>query len=705
MPPLLIERLNAARRQYFVGREQECDRFRSALTGKDLPFSVLYLSGAIGVGKTMLLRQFAQIGKSLQIPVIYLDAKKLDVRSHDLSPELFLNSLQSIFNLSFESTTISNIEIIARIVPYLNQYVILIDSYELLLPLDDWLREEFFPQLSAHTLIVLASRRSPSLAWRTDPGWQALLQTVCLQNFTLEDSQRYLAQREVPATHYPAIWEFTQGHPLALSLIADHLAQPQSLAIQPAAMPDLVKTLLEKLLEEVPSPTHRRALEACAIAHLTTEAVLAAMLEQQDVHALFEWLRGLSLIESGRSGLFPTTLVRETLVADLRWRHPDWYAQLHQRLRTYYLGRLEQTRGQEQQQVLWEYAFLHRHHPAVRSSLVWQAQGDLVVDRFQERDRSQVLKMIASHEGTAAAQLAAIWLTQQPQQVMVVRNGEQQPVGFVMAVALHEATADALAADPATRAAWQYLQIHCPLRSGEGAMLYRCWMADRTYQSVSPTQSLIFIHALQQLRYLPGMAFTFVACAQPEKWSPLFAYADFARLAAADFEVDGRSYGVYGHDWRVVSPAAWQALLVQRETAPLTQTVSQPTEPPVILSQPEFVKAVQDALRYFARPDALHENPLLRSRVIVEQAATRDYSQRIATLQASVQQATEALQASPRDEKLYRVLYCTYLRPASTQEQAAELLDLPFSTYRRHLKAGVTRVANILWQQEIRYCS
>jgi long-chain acyl-CoA synthetase len=31
----------------------------------------------------------------------------------------------------------------------------------------------------------------------------------------------------------------------------------------------------------------------------------------------------------------------------------------------------------------------------------------------------------------------------------------------------------------------------------------------------------------------------------------------------------------------------------------------------------------------------------------------------------------------------------------------AELLDLPFSTYRRHLKAGLTRVAELLWQKEI----
>ena len=35
---------------------------------------------------------------------------------------------------------------------------------------------------------------------------------------------------------------------------------------------------------------------------------------------LFEWLRGLSFVESGADGLFPHDLARDVLDADLRWR-------------------------------------------------------------------------------------------------------------------------------------------------------------------------------------------------------------------------------------------------------------------------------------------------------------------------------------------------------------------------------------------------
>ena len=78
-----------------------------------------------------------------------------------------------------------------------------------------------------------------------------------------------------------------------------------------------------------------------------------------------------------------------------------------------------------------------------------------------------------------------------------------------------------------------------------------------------------------------------------------------------------------------------------------------------------------------------------------------DETERATALQDLLKEAAESLRASPREAKCYRALYRTYLEPAPNQERAAELLGLPFSTYRRHLKGGVTRVGEILWQKEI----
>jgi hypothetical protein len=216
-------------------------------------------------------------------------------------------------------------------------------------------------------------------------------------------------------------------------------------------------------------------------------------------------------------------------------------------------------------------------------------------------------------------------------------------------------------------------------------------------------QSLLFANAAQHYLTRPGLAFSFFPTANPDFWAPMFAYGDLKRFPEADFEVGGRRYGVYGHDWRVTPPMAWLDLLAEREiaTEPLAVTPTE-TASLVVLSQADFTRAIRDALRAFHRPQELRANPLLRSRMVVERAgADADDSASIGTLRNLLEEAAESLKASPRETKLYRALQRTYLEPAPSQERVAELLGLPFSTYRRHLKGGITRVSEILWQREI----
>jgi len=690
----LADRLRVERRRQFVGRTQELSCFQSAIAAAELPFYVLHVFGPGGVGKTTLVREFAQLCEQAQIPTIHLDARNVEP-----VPESFLSALRFVMSLPPMDSPLQ------ALAAQGDRFVILLDTYETFAPLDEWLRQEFLPQLPDNTLIVMAGRHSPVSAWRSDPGWQALTHLLPLRNLSPEESRTYLTRRQVPPVQHQAVLDFTHGHALALSLVADVFAQGQAAQFQPEAVPDAIKALLEKFTQEVPTPAHRMALEACALVRMTTEAILAEMLALPDVHELFNWLRGLSFIESGWLGLFPHDLAREVLIADLRWRHPDWYAELHQRARSYYSRRLEQTQGQEQHRILFDYIFLHRDNPAVRPRFTWQENSSLLTDSLQQTDWPTLLGMVAEHEGEESARILAHWLERQPQGVLVFRDQKQQPVGFVMMLALHQASSEDFDLDPSARAAWDYLQTQARLRQGEGATLFRFWMAHDTYQAVSPTQSLIFINFVQHHRTSSGPAFTFLPCAEPEDWAAMFAYADLARIPEADFEVGERRYGVYGHDWRVLPPKAWRELLARREIAASAQALpspSQVSEPLVVLSQPEFAGAVLEALRHFSRPSALELNPLLQSRLVVERVAPEaGQSERVAALQTLVKEAAESLQLSPREVKSYQALYHTYLHPAPTQERAAEMLDLPFSTFRRHLKTGVVRVTDLLWQREI----
>lgn len=689
----LGDRLSAARRRQFVGRSGELALFQSALSAEELPFQIIFVHGPGGVGKTWLLTEFAHLCDAAQVRSLYLDARNLEP-----TPEAFIAALQAGLGLDSADSLYDVLEHNAHLC------VLLVDTAEHLAPLDTWLRETFLPKLAETLLVVFAGRDPPAAAWSADAGWQALIRRLPLRNLNPDESRAYLTRRRIPDDQHAAMLNFTHGYPLALSLVAEVFAQRPDSAreFQPEDAPDIVRALLERFVQKAPGPAHRAALEACALVRVTTEALLADMLMLgEGAGAMFDWLRGLSFVESRADGLFLHDLAREALAADVRWRNPDWYAELHKRARNYYHAHLATTTGSTQQRLLFDLIFLHRDNPVVRPFLEWQASGSLNPEPLRDADRAALIQIVQQHEGQDSAHIAAHWFTRAAAATQLLRRADGTPAGFLMLVKLHELTPADLEVDPVAHKTWAFLQRK-PLRPGETATLFRFWMDADTYQAVSPTQSLIFVNVVRHYLTTSGLAYTFFPVADANFWAPMLGYANIVRLPELDFEANGRTYGMYGHDWRSEPPAAWLTILAEREVAAPGAAPPPPTESIIVLSETEFAAAVRDALRDYAQPDLMAGNPLLRSRLVIDRAGVNAESgQRIATLQAIIKTAVETWQSSPRDARLYRAVLHTYLKPAPTQEQAAERLDLPFSTYRRHLKAGITRLTEALWQQEI----
>ncbi|NTU64299.1 MAG: AAA family ATPase [Chloroflexi bacterium] len=340
MPSSLGDRLTAARRRQFVGRSAELALFQAALDAAELPFQVLFVYGPGGVGKTTLLHEFARLCAEAEARSHYLDARNIDP-----TPESFLAALRAALELSDDQSLLHTLAEQPQV------HVFFIDTAELLLPIDGWLRDVCLPQLPENTLVIMAGREPPSAAWHADAGWQTLIRVLPLRNLTPDESRAYLNRRDIPEDQQQPILNFTHGFPLALSLVAEVFAQRSDVdEFRLADQPDIVKTLLDRFVQKVPGPAHRAALEACALVRVTTEALLGEMLMMGEaVHELFDWLRSLSFIEARSGGLFPHDLARDALVADVRWRNPDWYHELHRRARAFYAQRLQQTHGQEQQ--------------------------------------------------------------------------------------------------------------------------------------------------------------------------------------------------------------------------------------------------------------------------------------------------------------------------------------------------------------------
>ena len=117
-----------------------------------------------------------------------------------------------------------------------------------------------------------------------------------------------------------------------------------------------------------------------------------------------------------------------------------------------------------------------------------------------------------------------------------------------------------------------------------------------------------------------------------------------------------------------------------------------------MLARSDFENAVKEALRHYTQADLLAENALLRTRLLTSSKPGAATPQGLRILLA---ETAKALFAGERDQRLYHVLDLTYLNPAPKQETAANRLGLSYSTYRRHLAAGVDRLTEWLWKQEL----
>lgn len=692
----IAERLRAARDQLFVGRKQEIKRFRSLLQTDSLPVNVLHVFGPGGVGKTSLLQAYKRVCHEEDVFVASVDARDVEP-----TPEAFRRALRHAVGLDVDEPVLPTLA--ARD----ERAILLVDTYETIEALDGWLRNDFLPDLPEHVLLVLAGRGEPAAEWRTDPGWQALVDTISLRNFDADAGRTLLRRRNVPPSEHEAILRFTHGHPLATSLVADLLDQRDDPTFEPGDAPDVVKTLLEQFLDEVPDSDHRAALEAASLVRYATEAVLSAMLDREDVHDLFEWLRGLSFVTPADRGLTLHDLARDTLATDLRWRDADRHGTLHERARQFYTDRLKHAADREVPNALSDLTFLLRDHPLIqpffdRLRSQWGEAHGLLEDDASEDDWPALRDMVADHEGEEAAQIAEHWFERQPEGVRVYRSPDGEPVGFMLTLALDEASDDDRAADPVAERAWTYLEAHAPLRPGERASMFRFWMAKETYQDVSPVQSLVFIRQVRHYLQTPDLAFTVLVCRDPETWGRLFRYADMERLTEAEVEVGPHTYALYGHDWRARPPGQWLDRLANRGFEVTPDAAPEPEDRVIVLSRDDFEEALTDAFKQLHRPDQLQENPLLYSRVVTNEVGPEvDVPERIEALQALIEETTEQLSTDPRDEKYYRAVHRTYVKPAPTQETAAEQLGVPFSTFRRHLNRGLERVTEILWDEEV----
>lgn len=693
MPVRLFDMLNQARRQSFVGREREISLFEDLAFSNDSQCYLLYIYGPGGQGKTTLVRRLIDLCGERKAEIIYLDGREIEAHPSSLMDHLrnrlVLQPADNAYDILAQRD---------------RRTVIFIDTYEKLSPIDDWVRTDFLPQMPASVFTVISGRNAPGANWLSDSGWRALMKGVQLRNLSPDESAEYLSRRGAPAEFVQATLDFTHGHPLALSMAADLFDQHPDKQFNPAESPDMVRALLEIFLQQVPGPAHKSALEISAMAYLTTQSLLEEVMGINDAGILFDWLRQLSFVEQGREGIYPHDLVREALAADVKWRHPDWYAELHEKVRSYCTKKMTSTTGETQRKYLFELVYLHRGNPMVRPFFDWQESGVFWVDVMQEQDLPAIGAMIGRHEDEGSLAAFSYWRQQPCAQIWVWRDSLKQPVAFLLKINLNEWAPESNCPDPVILHLLDSQKRHLAMRGGEQWAVFRMWMTKDTHQELSHLQSSIFLYIVQYY-FTPGLAVSHLLVSNPDFWMPPFSYADLYPVVELNFQIRDKPYGWYMHDWRKRPVLAWLELLGKREidaNASLETPIEVPQIQVIVLSEDEFSQSVAEVLRSFHNRDELNNNPLSRSRLIIrhcgEDASAAD---RIAQLKKSVETALSNMEDSPVDGKFYRVLYRTFINPVGSQEKTADFLNMSFSTYRRYLKSGLERLTEILWREEV----
>jgi hypothetical protein len=663
--------LDEARRRTFVGRGAELSSFDDALLGRSAR-RLFLLHGVGGIGKSTLLDEFRARALSAGHPAVLLDGREVDP-----SPD----GVRAALTRSLPTRC-------ARL-DELPGLALLVDHYEQLTPVDRWFRQQLLPELPADGLTVLAGRHAPDPAWRRLPGWRELGTVLRLDCLTDAESGEFLTRCGVPRDLHATLVPLSRGHPLALALLAD--AAPEGPV--PAGLadaPDLVSALLEGVVSQVPGEAYATGLATCTVAWSTTEELLADTVGTA-APEVWDWLARQPYVARGPRGLILHDLARDVLTAELERRSPERFRRLHGVIHDRVVAEIRAGSGPDRQHAAAQLLFLHRHSPLTSSIWTLRSRGSAAVVPGVPEDHPQVVRIVDRFLGAQNAALARRWLSTAPEGLQVVRQ-EGAVIAFSLGLLLP--TGSRLEReDPVVRAALEHVERVSPARPGEQIHLTRVIGGAREFERDPYAVLVGSVNALTTWLTLP-LAWSFTAPTDEEFWGPFFDYIALDRIGEVDS--GGRRCTLHGIDWRRLTPDRWMDLMNDRERTGGTGRPPAHLLRPAPLDRESFASAVRAALRDLHRDDRLGANPLMGSRLTAGSSGGSP-----AALRGAILRAADVIAHAPRGEESRRVLDRTFVRPAPTQEAAAEVLGLPFSTYRRHLAAAIEELVELLWAVEI----
>ncbi len=491
----------------FVGRGAERAAFQDLLTKSP---GLLFVCGPAGIGKSTLLRKFAEDAAAAGRRVWHLHGSATARAREHL--ERFAEELSGVPGA-----------------------VLLIDSFEEMADVEPWLRE----RLPSDVVIVVAGRTGPSAAWLTDPAWAGKIVIRHLEALTATESAALVAARGVDPGLRRSIVDFAAGNPFALSLAAE-VGRSMAATSRRDAVRYVVDNVLALLAGSAPTEVHRSALYVCAHARHTTEDLLRAVVPDGQAAELFDWLRAQPYVEAAAHGLEINGVLREALEYDLRWRDPVGYERMHRRIRHYVMGRL--LRDARDPHACVAVMRTIRHLRRRGQILSRMGEEDMRSSAATPADHDELVTMARQTHGEATAASVQFWLDRQPEAFSLLRSRKtNRLLAFMSWLTLRTPEPE----DPVVGEIWH------DVPPGAHIAIARHLICPASEATPSPITDVFQARMMRGWLHEPGLAASYLVVANGQSWRPLME-------DLSQYEVADQPYTIFGHDWLADPPAQWR---------------------------------------------------------------------------------------------------------------------------------------------------
>jgi len=387
-----------------VGRADEL-RLVADLLARRKTTTVLYIVAPTGMGKTALLEAIAERAVDADRPMVRISCTQLPP-THDQ------------IERALEEAGVDD-----GPAP-----VILLDDFETHARLERWYRTKLVPMLPAGTLLVFAGRH------RLEQAWHELKPPLQFHRCELPplDSavrRRYAAALGVTAERAEHVMQETRGVPLLMRHAMEIETKARQATGDLDARESALHALFIRMLRDVPTEDHRRALWALSLPRRLSPRLLAASLDSAGTREYYRWLSRRAYVTTHDDGLSIASPFRQAVLDDLLRSAPAFHRTVIWRAGQHLMAQFgSQTSFDGRQAVVGELLYMQRR-PDIGSHVPQPGGGSGPMRHAHVASARQLITESADSPREGAAAVARLLRT--PTEFSVTCDGRGSVTGVI----------------------------------------------------------------------------------------------------------------------------------------------------------------------------------------------------------------------------------------------------------------------------------